>query len=239
MPLLEVKDLTVYYGTVLALDRVSFYVDEGEIVAIIGPNGAGKSTALNTISGTVQLTGRSSGKIVFEGQEIKNHQPWQLVKKGICFVPEGRRIFGTMSVLENLQMGAYMLDDHKKTEAALERVFSLFSTLKERQQQRAGTLSSGEQQMLVLGRALMLEPKLLLVDEPSMGLSPNYVRLVFEKLREINENGTAILLVEQNVRMALRYSDRGYVFETGKITMQGTSGDVLENEKVRKSFLGR
>ena len=238
MPLLDVTNLTVYYALVQALDRVSFHVEPGEIVAVIGPNGAGKSTALNTISGTVQLTGRSSGKIVFEGQEIKNHQPWQLVKKGICLVPEGRRIFGTMSVLENLQMGAYMLDDHKKTEAALERVFSLFSTLKERQRQRAGTLSSGEQQMLVLGRALMLGPKLLLVDEPSLGLSPNYVRLVFEKLKEINRNGTAILLVEQNARSALALSRRAYIFTAGRIKAEGLSADFLQNGVNKVLFLG-
>lgn len=238
MSLLEVKDLTVYYGTVRALDSVSFHIDEGEIVAVIGPNGAGKSTALNAICGVIQLTGKSSGQISFEGENIKNMQPHQLVKESICLVPEGRKVFSTMTVLENLQMGAYILNNKKQINESLEKTFDLFPRLKERQHQRAGTLSSGEQQMLAIGRPLMLEPKLLLVDEPSLGLSPNYVQLVFEKLREINENGTAILMVEQNARMALRYSDRAYVFETGKITMQGTSGDILGNEKVRKSFLG-
>ena len=239
MPLLEVKDLTVYYGTVLALDSISLHVDEGEIVAVIGPNGAGKSTALKAICGLIQLGGNNSGKFVFEGQEIKNLQPYQLVKKGICLVPEGRRVFSTMNVLDNLRMGAYTLNDRSKIEETLEKVFSLFPKLKERQNQRAGTLSSGEQQMLAIGRALMLQPKLLLIDEPSIGLSPNYVQLVFEKLKEINTNGTAILLVEQNARIALQFSDRAYVFEVGKIPMEGPSEDLLENEKVRDSFLGR
>ena len=238
MPLLEIKDLTVYYGTVQALDKVSFHVNEGEIVAVIGPNGAGKSTALNAISGVVPLTGKSSGQITFEGREIKNLQPYQLVTKGICLVPEGRRVFSTMTVLENLQMGAYTLDDKGKMKKGLGRVFELFPKLRERQRQRTGTLSSGEQQMLAIGRALMLEPKLLLVDEPSIGLSPNYVQIVFEKLKEINENSIAILLVEQNARMALQYSDRAYVFEIGKIAMEGPSEKLLENEKVKESFLG-
>jgi len=239
MPLLEVKDLTVYYGTVLALDSISFYVDEGEIIAIIGPNGAGKSTTLNAISGTVQLIGKSSGQIMFEGKRINGLQPYQLVNKGICLVPEGRRVFSTMTVLENLQMGGYTLDDRSRIEEALERVLNLFPRLKERRHQRAGTLSSGEQQMLAIGRALMLEPKLLLVDEPSLGLSPNYVEQMFEKLREINVDGTAILLVEQNVRTALQYSGRGYVFEIGKIAMEGPSKDLLKNEKVKNLFLAR
>lgn len=238
MPLLEIKYLTVYYGTVQALDKVSFHVNEGEIVAVIGPNGAGKSTALNAISGVVPLTGKSSGQITFEGREIKNLQPYQLVKKGICLVPEGRRVFSTMTVLENLQMGAYTLDDKGKMKKGLGRVFELFPKLRERQRQRAGTLSSGEQQMLAIGRALMLEPKLLLVDEPSIGLSPNYVYQVFEKLKEINKNGTSILLVEQNAKAALRYSDRAYVFGIGKIRMEGASSELLQNKEVRDSFLG-
>ena len=238
MPLLNVKNLTVHYGTVLALDSVSFHIDEGEIVAVIGPNGAGKSTALKAICGLIQLRGSNSGKIIFEGQEIKELQPYQLVKKGICLVPEGRRVFSTMSVLENLQMGAFTLNDKSKTNESLERVFNFFPRLKEKRNQRAGTLSSGEQQMLAIGRALMLEPKLLLIDEASVGLSPNYVQLVFEKLKEINKNGTAILLVEQNARMALQHSDRGYVFDLGKITMEGRSKGLFENKKVRNSFLG-
>ena len=238
MPLLEVKDLIVYYGTVRALDNVSFHVEAGEIVAVIGPNGAGKSTALNAVCGVIQLTSKIAGQINFDGDNIKNRQPCDLVRKKLSLVPEGRRVFSTMSVLENLQMGAYTVDDRKKVEEALERVFNLFPRLKERQLQRAGTLSSGEQQMLAIGRALMLEPRLLLVDEPSIGLSPNYVQLVFEKLEEISKNGTAILLVEQNARMALQHSDRGYVFEIGKIAMEGLSKDLLEDEKVRNLFLG-
>ena len=238
MSLLEVKDLTVYYGTVQALDKVSFHVNEGEIVVVIGPNGAGKSTALNAISGVVPLTGKSSGQITFEGREIKNLQPYQLVKKGICLVPEGRRVFSTMTVLENLQMGAYTMDDKGKMKKSLGRVFELFPKLRERQRQRAGTRSSGEQQMLAIGRALMLEPKLLLVDEPSLGLSPNYVKLVFEKLKEINEDGTALLLVEQNARKALQHSDRAYVFGIGKIAMEGAGKNLLKNKDIRKLIFG-
>lgn len=237
MSLLSVKDLTVYYGSVLALDSVSFHVGEGEIVAVIGPNGAGKSTALNAISGVIQLKSKSSGQITFEGENIRSLQPYQLVKKGISLVPEGRRVFDTMSILENLQMGAYTLDNKKEISESLKKVFNLFPRLKERQHQRAGTLSSGEQQMLAISRALMLEPKLLLIDEPSVGLSPNYVQLVFGKLKEINQNGTAILLVEQNARMALQYTDRAYVFELGQIAMEGPSKNLLENKNVRDSFL--
>lgn len=238
MPLLEVENLTVYYGTVLALDNVSFHVDEGEIVAVIGSNGAGKSTALKAICGLIQLYGRSSGRIIFEGNDITGLQPYELVKRGICLVPEGRRVFSTMSVLENLQMGGFLLNDKKKLESGLGTVFNLFPKLEERKHQRAGTLSSGEQQMLALGRALMLKPRLLLVDEPSVGLSPNYVYLVFEKLEEINKTGTSILLVEQNAKTALQYSDRSCVFDFGKIAMEGSSKDLLVNEKAQESFLG-
>lgn len=238
MPLLEVKDLTVYYGTVRALDGISLRIEEGEIVAVIGPNGAGKSTALKALCGLIQLNGNNSGQITFEGQEISGLQPYRLVRRGICLVPEGRRVFSTMSVLENLQMGAYILEDYKRIKEALERVFNLFPRLEERQGQRAGTLSSGEQQMLAIGRALMLQPKLLMVDEPSIGLSPNYVQLVFEKLKEISTGGIAILLVEQNAKIALQFSGRGYVFELGKIAMEGESQGLLEDEKVRESFLG-
>lgn len=237
MPLLDVKDLTVYYGSVLALDNVSFHVDEGEIVAIIGPNGAGKSTALKAICGLLPLTGRSSGQIIFDGQQIIGLQPYQLVRNGMCLVPEGRRVFSTMTVLENLQMGAYTLNEKKRVDEGLAKVFNLFPRLKERQDQRAGTLSSGEQQMLAIGRGLMLEPKLLLVDEPSVGLSPNYVQLVFDKLKEINKSGTTILLVEQNVGTALQYSDRGFVFEFGNITIEGAGKDLLNIEDIRTTFL--
>lgn len=238
MPILEVKDLTVFYGTVQALDSVSFHVEEDEIVTLIGPNGAGKSTALNSICGLVKLTDKSSGEILFSGQRIENLQPYELVKRRLCLVPEGRRIFRTMTVIENLEMGAYIFNNKKKTKESLDNVFSLFPKLQERKGQKAGTLSSGEQQILSFGRALILKPKMLLVDEPSLGLSPNYIKEVFKKLKEINENGTSILLVEQNVKMALKYSDRAYVFNIGKIAFEGRSDDLLKNEKIRKSFLG-
>jgi len=232
--LLEVRDLTVYYESVLALDNVSLTVGDGEIVAMIGPNGAGKSTALKAICGLVKP---NSGKILFQGENINGNQPYQLVEKGLCLVPEGRRVFSSMTVLENLEMGAYTRND-KKTFQDVDKVFNLFQVLKERQRQRAGTLSSGEQQMLAIGRALMLKPKLLLLDEPSLGLSPNYVNTVFEKIKEINKDGTTILLVEQNARMALEYADRGYVFEIGKIAFEDKAENLLKDDRVRKSFLG-
>ena len=239
--ILQVKNLTVYYDTVLALNDISFSVNEGEIVAMIGPNGAGKSTALNAICGLVKP---KSGQILFKGENINGTQPYQLVKKGLCLVPEGRRVFTSMTVSENLEMGAYTLKLENLKVGSLgvkermEKVFNLFPVLKSRKKQRAGTLSSGEQQMLAIGRALMLEPKLLLLDEPSVGLSPNYVDTVFEKIKEINKNGITILLIEQNARMALEYADRGYVFEIGKIAFDDNAKNLLENDKVRKTFLG-
>ena len=245
--ILQVQNLTVYYDTVLALDDISLHVNEGEIVAMIGPNGAGKSTALKVICGLVKP---KSGKVLFQGENIKGNQPYQLVEKGLCLVPEGRRLFTSMTVLENLEMGAFtvvggwLLDvrglktKNHQLKTQLDRVFSLFPVLKERQNQRAGTLSSGEQQMLAIGRVLMLKPKLLLLDEPSLGLSPNYVEIVFEKIKEINREGTTILLVEQNARVALEYADRGYVFRIGEIALEDTGRNLLENDEVRKSFLG-
>jgi len=232
---LEVKNITVYYGNVLALNNISLNVKEGEIVAMIGPNGAGKSTALKSICG---LLSPQSGEILFQGEKINGKHPYQLVKKGLCLVPEGRRIFSTMTILENLEMGAYIRKDRKAIREDIEKVFNLFPVLKDRHKQRAGTLSSGEQQMLAIGRALMLRPKLLLLDEPSLGLSPNYIDTVFEKIKEINREGTTILIVEQNARMALEYSDRGYVFEIGRIVLENKSKILLENDDVRKSFLG-
>jgi len=233
--LFEVRNLTVYYDTVLALDDISLTVGNGEIVAMIGPNGAGKSTALKAICGLVEP---KSGEILYRGENINSKQPYQLVEKGLCLVPEGRRVFTSMTVLENLEMGAYTRNDKKAFQEYIDNVFSIFPPLKERQRQRAGTLSSGEQQMLAIGRALRLKPKLLLLDEPSLGLSPNYVNTVFEKIKEINKDGTTILLVEQNARMALEYADRGYVFEIGKIAFEDKAKNLLENDKVRKSFLG-
>jgi len=238
MVLLEIKNLTVYYDSVRALDNVSFKVEPGEIVAMVGPNGAGKSTALNAVAGIVPLTGKSNGEIIFDGEKIKNLQPYELVKMGIGLVPEGRRIFGSMTALENLQMGGFTLDNRKKVEKGLETVFNLFPKLAERRQQRAATLSSGEQQMLAIGRAFMLEPKLLLIDEPSIGLSPNFVKLVFEKLKEINSSGTSILLVEQNTRAALKNSSCAYLFGIGKIEKEGSSVKLINDEKVKKLLLG-
>jgi branched-chain amino acid transport system ATP-binding protein len=245
---LEVRNLTAYYDSVLALDDISFTLGEGEIVAMIGPNGAGKSTALKAICGLLKPR---SGEVLFRGENINGKQPYQLVEKGLCLVPEGRRVFASMTVLENLEMGAYTVSSSQWPVASrknrkpkvdikqlVEKIFGLFPVLKGRQKQRAGTLSSGEQQMLAVGRALMLEPKLLLLDEPSLGLSPNYVDILFERIKEINRDGTAILLVEQNARMALEYADRGYVFEIGKIAFQDEAKNLLENDEVRKSFLG-
>ena len=236
--LLEVKNLTVFYGTVEALNRVSLHVSEGEIVAMIGPNGAGKTTALRAISGLIKLDAPSSGEIIFNGENIENLRTDILVKKGMSLVPEGRRVFPSMTVLENLEMGAFIRSDKRAIRESIERVFELFPVLKERRKQRAGTLSSGEQQMLAMGRALMLKPRLLLLDEPSLGLSPNYVETVFNKIKEINKNGTSILLVEQNARMALEYSHRGYVFEIGKVSLEDESANLLKNEQIRKLFLG-
>jgi len=237
--LLEVKNITVYYGSVLALDDVSFHVNEGEIVALIGPNGAGKSTALHAICGLVQTR---SGHVKFQGEVITGLQPYQLVKKGLSLVPEGRHVFSSMTVLENLEMGAYTIKksaaEHAKISDSLDNVFQLFPVLKERQKQKAGTLSSGEQQMLAIGRALMLNPELLMLDEPSLGLSPNYVDMVFEKLKEVNNAGTTILLVEQNAQMALEYSNKVYLFKIGEIELSGISKDLITNDKVKKSILG-
>lgn len=238
--LLEVRKLNVNYGSLRALDNVSLNVAEGEIVAMIGPNGAGKSTTLKAISGIIKATGGEikSGDIFFVGDQIKNTPPYELVKKGISLVPEDRRVFPTMTVQENLEMGAFSLSSREIIKKAMDNVFTLFPILRERKKQVAGTLSVGEQQMLAMGRALMIKPKLLLLDEPSLGLSPNYVEAVFNKISEINSIGTTVLLVEQNARMALEYSHRAYVFEIGKIAFTDNSKNLIENEKIKKSFLG-
>lgn len=237
---LEVKNLTAYYGAVQALNNISLHVNEGEIVAMIGPNGAGKSTALKAMCGLLKATGGEiiEGEVLFSGESIKNMPPHDLVRKGMSLVPEGRRVFPTMTVLENLEMGGYISNDKKTSKASLDRIFDLFPVLSTRRKQKAGTLSSGEQQMLAIGRALMLQPKLLLLDEPSLGLSPNYVETVFDKLREINKNGTTILLVEQNARMALEYANRAYVFKIGEIFLEDTGKNLLNNDEIKKSFLG-
>jgi branched-chain amino acid transport system ATP-binding protein len=238
--LLEVKNLTARYGAVVALKNVSFEVGEGEIVAMIGPNGAGKSTALKAVSGVLTATDGSidSGEILFEGNKIKGLRTDELVGRGMSLVPEGRRVFSMMTVLENLEMGAYKRKDKTAVGQDIHMVLTLFPQLKERVKQKAGTLSTGEQQMLAMGRALMLKPKLLLADEPSLGLSPNFVELVFDKLVEINRKGTTILLVEQNASEALKIAHRAYVFSIGEIVLKDTGESLLRNEEVKKSFLG-
>lgn len=238
--LLEVKNLTARYGAVVALKNVSFEVGEGEIVAMIGPNGAGKSTALKAVSGVLTATDGSidSGEILFGGNKIKGLRTDELVGRGMSLVPEGRRVFPTMTVLENLQMGAYKRNDKAAIRKDIDIVLTLFTELEKRVRQRAGTLSTGEQQMLAMARALMLKPKLLLADEPSLGLSPNYVELIFDKLVEINKNGTSILLVEQNASEALEIAHRAYVFSIGEIVLKDTGKNLLRDEKVKKAFLG-
>ena len=236
--LLEVGNLTVYYdGTVRALENASFFINPGEIVAMIGPNGAGKSTALKAVCG---LVAPREGSIQFQGIDIKGSSPDELVKKGMSLVPEGRRIFSTMTVQENLEMGAFTVSRAEKASAKerLAKVYGLFPILGERRKQKAGTLSSGEQQMLAIGRALMLKPKLLMLDEPSLGLSPNYVDVVFEKLQEINKAGMAILLVEQNASKALEICQRGYAFEIGTIAIEGNRESLIKDERLRKILIG-
>lgn len=235
--LLEVKNISVFYGTIRALENASFFVSSGEIVAMVGPNGAGKSTALKAVCGLVPAR---KGEIRFQGENIRDFTTDTLVKKGLSLVPEGRRIFSTMTVLENLEMGAFTVSSNRNpvVRERMEKVYELFPILKNRQKQKAGTLSSGEQQMLAIGRALMLKPTLLLLDEPSLGLSPNYVEIVFEKLVEINKEGTSILLVEQNVLMALKVCQRAYVFETGSIALEGEKEALMKDERIKKVFFG-
>ncbi|ACA59638.1 ABC transporter related [Candidatus Desulforudis audaxviator MP104C] len=233
--LLELDNVSVNYGTIEALTGISLTVNEGEIVALIGANGAGKSTALWTISGLIRPR---RGRIVFAGRDITRMSPSRIVALGISHVPEGRRVFATMSVQENLEMGAYVAKGGRKTREAMERVFGRFPRLLERRRQLAGTLSGGEQQMLAIGRALMSRPKLLLMDEPSMGLAPMLVREIFSIIRELNEQGTTILLVEQNAHMALSVARRGYVLETGQITLTGPAEELAGNPDVRRAYLG-
>jgi len=232
---LIVKDLRTCYGKIEALKGISLEVHEGEIVTLIGANGAGKSTTLKTISGQLSPTG---GTIEFEGASIGGTQAHQITSKGIIQVPEGRRIFSRMTVLENLEMGAYLRKDKDGIAADLEHVYELFPRLRERATQKGGTLSGGEQQMLAVGRALMSKPRLLMLDEPSMGLAPVVVELIFDVIQKLNDDGITILLVEQNAHMALSIADRGYVMETGEITLTGTGADLLNNDQVRKSYLG-
>jgi branched-chain amino acid transport system ATP-binding protein len=233
--LLEVKDLRVRYGGIEAVKGISLTVDEGEIVTLIGGNGAGKSTTLKTISG---MKRPSAGAIFFQGGRIDELASHEIVELGICQAPEGRRIFPRMSVNENLEMGAYSRRNPKEKHEDFERVFRLFPLLKERQEQTGGTLSGGEQQMLAIGRALMTRPKLLMLDEPSLGLAPILVEKIFELLAEIHGQGTTILLVEQNAHMALNLADRGYVLESGNIVLEETARNLLGNDQVRKAYLG-
>lgn len=232
--LLEAKNISVYYGQVKAIEDVSFTVNSGEIVAMTGPNGAGKSTALKAVFGMVPLR---SGDMLFEGSNISSLRPDEHVPKGISLVPEGRRLFHSMTVIENLEMGAFNRKD-REIKSDLENILDMFPSLKEKRRQKAGVLSTGEQQFLALGRALMQKPKLLLADEPSLGLSPVYVDTIFNKLIEINKTGTSILLVEQNARMALEIAHRGYVFKIGGIFMEDTGCNLLASEEVKKAFLG-
>ncbi|SFG45242.1 branched-chain amino acid transport system ATP-binding protein [Desulfotomaculum arcticum] len=233
--MLNIENIDVNYGAIRALVQVSLEVNEGEIVALIGANGAGKSTTLRSISGLVKP---QSGKIIFEGQEIQNFPPHKVVEIGISQVPEGRRVFPLMTVLENLELGAFTRKDRAGIKEDINNIFLRFPRLEERKQQPAGTLSGGEQQMLAIGRALMSKPKLLLMDEPSMGLAPMLVQEIFNIVKEINQTGTTILLVEQNARMALSIAHRAYVLETGSLVMSGLAKELAENEAVQKAYLG-
>jgi branched-chain amino acid transport system ATP-binding protein len=233
--ILSVEDVHTYYGTIHALKGVSLDVREGEIVTLIGANGAGKSTTLRSING---LNHPREGRIRFEGRDITEAAPHDVVKLGISQSPEGRRLFPRMSVRENLEMGAYQRTERGSLNEDIERVYSLFPRLEERKNQKAGTLSGGEQQMCAIGRALMARPKLLMLDEPSMGLAPIFVEKIFEIVREINEQGTPILLVEQNALMALETANRGYVMETGTIALADDAKALRDNEQVRKTYLG-
>jgi branched-chain amino acid transport system ATP-binding protein len=232
---LDVQNMEVSYGAIRALKGVSFDLEEGKIVALIGANGAGKSTILNTISGIIRS---DSGEITFDGEDITHAPPSLIVKKGIVQVPEGRRIFARMTVRENLELGAYTLNNKKQIQAHMVRVYDIFPRLKERQRQVGGTLSGGEQQMLAIGRALMANPRLLLLDEPSMGLAPILVEQIFEVIQDINRQGVSILLVEQNAQMALSIANRAYVLETGTIALSGDASALMENPMVKEAYLG-
>jgi branched-chain amino acid transport system ATP-binding protein len=234
-PILDLKDVHTYYGSIQALKGISLDVNEGEIVTLIGANGAGKSTTLRSING---LNRPRRGTIHFRGQDITNATPHRIVNMGIAQSPEGRRLFPRMSVLENLQMGAFQRTDKANFPEDLERVYTLFPRLAERKSQHAGTLSGGEQQMCAIGRALMARPKLLMLDEPSMGLAPIFVERIFDIIREINQQGTTILLVEQNALMALDVAARGYVLETGHVALADNAKALRENPEVRKTYLG-
>lgn len=235
MAMLEIKDLEVYYGMIHALKGLSFEVNEGEIIALIGANGAGKTTILHTITG---LLSPRSGSVIFEGKEVTKIPAHEIVTMGMAHVPEGRRVFANLSVLDNLKMGAYTRSDKAEIEESLEKVYKRFPRLEERSKQAAGTLSGGEQQMLAMGRALMSKPKIILMDEPSMGLSPIYVNEIFDIIREVSASGTTVLLVEQNAKKALSIADRAYVLETGKIVLSGDAKELINDDSVKKAYLG-
>jgi len=233
--MLNVTDLNVSYGAIHALKGVSFTLEEGEIIALIGANGAGKSTTLNSISGILRP---DSGSIELEGKDLSTISPAKIVQRGVVQVPEGRKIFSRMSVRENLEMGAYSLNDKAQIQRHMARIFEIFPRLQERQRQMGGTLSGGEQQMLAMGRGLMANPRLMLLDEPSMGLAPILVKQIFDIIQDINQQGVSILLVEQNAHMALSIADRGYVLETGKVVLSGEVAALAENPLVKEAYLG-
>ncbi len=235
MAMLEIKDIEVYYGMIQAIKGISFEVNEGEVIALIGANGAGKTTILHTITG---LLSPKKGSVVFEGKDITKVPAHKIVSLGMAHVPEGRRVFAELSVYENLKMGAYTRKDKEETAKTLEMVYKRFPRLEERKNQLAGTLSGGEQQMLAMGRALMSHPKIILMDEPSMGLSPILVNEIFDIIQEVSAGGTTVLLVEQNAKKALSIADRAYVLETGKIVLEGDAETLMNDDSVKKAYLG-
>ena len=235
MAMLEVKDLEVYYGMIQAIKGISFQVEEGEIIALIGANGAGKTTTLHTVTG---LLPAKKGSVLFEGKDITKVPGHKIVSMGMAHVPEGRRIFAQLSVLQNLRMGAYTRKDKEEIEETLKMVYRRFPRLEERSNQIAGTLSGGEQQMLAMGRALMSHPKIILMDEPSMGLSPIFVNEIFDIIKEVSKGGTTVLLVEQNAKKALSIADRAYVLETGRIVLEGAADVLMSDDSVKKAYLG-
>ena len=235
MSMLKVTDLQVYYGVIQALKGISFEVNEGEVIALIGANGAGKTTILHTVTG---LINQKAGKIEFEGKDISHTQAYKIVAEGMAHVPEGRRVFAELSVYDNLMMGAYTRKDKKEIAETLAMVYKRFPRLEERKKQMAGTLSGGEQQMLAMGRALMSKPKIILMDEPSMGLSPIFVNEIFDIIKAVSASGTTVLLVEQNAKKALSIADRAYVLETGKIILEGDAKVLMNDERVKKAYLG-
>lgn len=235
MSMLKVTDLQVYYGVIQALKGISFEVNEGEVIALIGANGAGKTTILHTVTG---LINQKAGKIEFEGKDISHTPAYKIVAEGMAHVPEGRRVFAELSVYDNLMMGAYTRKDKKEIAETLAMVYKRFPRLEERKKQMAGTLSGGEQQMLAMGRALMSKPKIILMDEPSMGLSPIFVNEIFDIIKAVSASGTTVILVEQNAKKALSIADRAYVLETGKIILEGDAKVLMNDERVKKAYLG-